>query len=61
MLIRTHADIALNGPQRDALVFVRPMDSATFGDIVRLGGTPSDAVLDEGRGRITSSIRTLGE
>ncbi|MCX6636096.1 MAG: hypothetical protein NT090_13600, partial [Acidobacteria bacterium] len=26
--------------------------SATFGDVVRLGGTPSDAVLDETRGRI---------
>lgn len=26
--------------------------SATFGDIVRLGGTPSDAILDEARGRI---------
>ena len=26
--------------------------SATFGDVVRLGGTPSDAVLDESRGRI---------
>ncbi|MFN7937053.1 MAG: hypothetical protein U0R19_27265 [Bryobacteraceae bacterium] len=26
--------------------------SATFGEIVRLGGTPSDAVLDEARGRI---------
>lgn len=25
---------------------------ATFGEIVRLGGTPSDAVLDESRGRI---------
>ncbi len=26
--------------------------SATFGEIVRLGGTPSDAVMDEARGRI---------
>ena len=26
--------------------------SATFGEIVRLGGTPSDAILDEARGRI---------
>ena len=26
--------------------------SATFGEIIRLGGTPSDAVLDEARGRI---------
>lgn len=26
--------------------------SATFGGVVRLGGTPSDAILDEGRGRI---------
>ncbi|MBI4905566.1 MAG: hypothetical protein HY820_18180 [Acidobacteria bacterium] len=27
-------------------------NSATFGDIVRLGGTPSDGVLDESRGRL---------
>ena len=26
--------------------------SATFGEIVRLGGVPSDAVMDEARGRI---------
>jgi YVTN family beta-propeller protein len=26
--------------------------SATFGEVVRLGGTPSDAVLDESRGRL---------
>jgi len=26
--------------------------SATFGDVVRLGGTPSDIVLDESRGRL---------
>lgn len=26
--------------------------SATFGEVVRLGGTPSDAVMDESRGRI---------
>ncbi|MBI4875957.1 MAG: beta-propeller fold lactonase family protein, partial [Acidobacteria bacterium] len=26
--------------------------SATFGDVVRLGGTPSDVVLDETRGRL---------
>jgi len=25
---------------------------ATFGDVVRLGGTPSDVVLDETRGRL---------
>ena len=24
---------------------------ATFGDVIRLGGTPSDIVLDEARGR----------
>src|SRR5437667_7633247 len=25
---------------------------ATFGDVIRLGGTPSDIVLDEARGRL---------
>src|SRR5258708_27338399 len=25
---------------------------ATFGDVIRLGGTPSDVVLDESRGRL---------
>src|SRR5438445_12689830 len=25
---------------------------ATFGDVIRLGGTPSDIVLDESRGRL---------
>jgi len=31
---------------------IRAQTSATFGDVIQLGGTPSDIVLDEGRHRL---------
>src|SRR6266850_701219 len=38
-----------------AATLARPLcaqTGATFGDVIRLGGTPSDIVLDESRGRL---------